>query len=257
MTVAATTTEAGARPMQGRAPAFALRPGWAPCRSSATSGVFLLSRPASWWSTPSRTPAAAWNFGSVSTLWQPGRAQLLPRLVQAVPALGRGRGGVRGAAGVRGGVRQPGRRGAPLRAGRLGRARPVRRGHPGLRLPGAHRPDRAAVPRQLVLQLPLGHHPDLHLLPDPAHGAGLPARHRRAEAAVAGGLGEPGRLDLAVLAARGRPAARPGVLRRAAAAVRQRSVRLRDHPGLGEPDRVHRAAGRSAPPCPARSGWPT
>ena len=52
--------------------------------------------------------------------------------------------------------------------------------------------------------LPVGHHGDLHLLPDPADGAGLPARDRRRQGPVAGGVGEPGRLRLAVLALRRR-----------------------------------------------------
>ena len=104
------------------------------------------------------------------------------------------------------------------------------------------RPGRAAVSRQLVLRLPVGHRADLHLLPDPADGAGLPARDRRAEGPVAGGVGEPGLLRLAVLAVCGRPVARPGLPGRGAAAVRQRAVRLRDDRGVGEPDRLRRAA---------------
>ena len=72
--------------------------------------------------------------------------------------------------------------------------------------------------------------------------------------AVAGGLGEPRRLGLAVLAVRGRAAADAGLPRRRAAAVRQRAVGLRHHRGLGEPDRLHRARSRSAPRCPARWG---
>ena len=55
----------------------------------------------------------------------------------------------------------------------------------------------------------------LHLLPDPADGAGVPARAGRHAAAVAGGDREPRRHDVALLAARGGPAARPGVPRRA------------------------------------------
>ncbi len=58
---------------------------------------------------------------------------------------------------------------------------------------------------------PLGHRADLLLLPDPAHGAGLPARHRRSEDSVARSSREPGRVDVALLALRWRPAARAGV----------------------------------------------
>ena len=62
--------------------------------------------------------------------------------------------------------------------------------------------------------VPVGHHGDLRVLPDPADGAGLPARDRRAEGPVAGGVGEPRRVRVAVLAACRRPAAGAGLPRR-------------------------------------------
>ena len=65
----------------------------------------------------------------------------------------------------------------------------------------------ATCSRRLVLLLPLGHLAHLHLLPDPAHGAGLPARHRRAQDSVARGRRESRAARLAVLAAHWRPAA--------------------------------------------------
>ena len=110
--------------------------------------------------------------------------------------------------------------------------------------------------------VPVGHHGHLHLLPDPADGAGVPARHRRGQGPVAGGLGESRLLGLAVLAVRGRAAADAAFLGAPAAAVRQRAVCLRHHRGLGEPDRLHRAAADQHRPVQARWGsatstWPT
>ena len=69
-------------------------------------------------------------------------------------------------------------------------ARPVRRGHARLRLPHHDRAhQRAAAARRLVLRLPAGHRADLHLLRDPADGAGVPAGHRRAQGPVAEAAG--------------------------------------------------------------------
>ena len=237
----ATTTTTGARPARAgrrlRVPAWL---GTIPFLGYV--GVFLLWPTAILVVDAFKNPSGSWNFGSLSGAVEPGGPRLLHRVVQAVRAVRRGRGGVRGAGRLRGGLRQTGRRDTPVLAGWLGRAGPVRRGHPGLRLPGPHRPGWAAVARQLVLRLPMVNRADLHLLPDPAHGAGVPAGDRRAQAPVARGVGEPGLVQLAVLAVRGRPTARPGVHRRLPAAVRQRAVRVRHHPGVGEPDRLHGAA---------------
>ena len=84
--------------------------------------------------------------------------------------------------GVRGGVRQPGRPDPPAVPGGLRRARPVRRRHAGVRVPAPRSARRGfLLQASWYMQLPLGHRADLLLLPDPADGAGLPARDRRAE----------------------------------------------------------------------------
>ena len=55
----------------------------------------------------------------------------------------------------------------------------------------------------------------------------------------------------------GAPLLAPAFLGAPAAAVRQRAVGLRDDRGLGEPDRLHRAAADQHGRSTARSGWPT
>src|ERR1017187_6371876 len=59
---------------------------------------------------------------------------------------------------------------------------------------------------------------------------------------MARGFGEPGRIDLGLLAARRRAAAGAGLPRRRSAAVRQRAVGLRDDRGLGGSGLLRRAA---------------
>ena len=240
MSVAATTTT-GARPTRAgrrlRVPAWL---GTVPFLGYV--GVFLL------WPTgilvvnAFKNPSGTWNFGSLSALWSPVvRGYFIGSFKLCV--LSAVAGAVFGAlvayavaSGKPDGVM---RRFALAGSGVLAQFGGVTL---AFAFQALDRPGRAAVARQLVLRLPVVHRADLHLLPDPAHGAGVPARHRRAQAPVARGVGEPGLVELAVLAVRGRPAARPGVHRRLPAAVRQRALRVRHHPGVGEPDRLHGAA---------------
>ena len=55
----------------------------------------------------------------------------------------------------------------------------------------------------------------------------------------------------------GGPLLAPGVLRRLSAAVRQRAVRVRHHPGVGEPDRLHGAAADRHRTVQRGRAWPT
>src|SRR5262249_23846244 len=121
----------------------------------------------------------------------------------------------------------------------LGGGVQLRRGAAGVRVPGhagADRPgDRA--PGQLRgvqdlrgrLQPPqlLGPHAHLHVLPDPAHGADHGAGHRRPQARVAGGLGQPGGQRLGVLALHRSPRPVATAAGRLAPALRQRLRRGR------------------------------
>ena len=255
MSVAA-TTEAGARPARaGRQPRLPAWLGTVPF--FAYVGVFLL------WPTgilvvnAFKNPSGSWNFGSVSTLWGPvvrsyfiGSFKLclisavagavFGALVAYAVASGKPDGAVRRFALAGSGVL------AQFGGVTLAFAFQALIGPAGLLF---HASWYYNFPWGIGLiyiyfQIPL-----MVLVFLPAID-GLKAQWREA-------VGEPGLLDLAVLAVRGRPAARPGVLRRGAAAVRQRPVRVRHHRGLGEPDRLHGAAADQHRPCPARWGWPT
>ena len=241
MTVAATTTEAGARPARARRqPRLPAWLGILPFL--AYVGIFLLLPTGILVVDAFKNPSGTWNFGSVSTLWGPAvrgyfigsfklcvlsavAGAVFGALVAYAVASGKPDGAVRRLSVAGSGVL------AQFGGVTLAFAFQSLIGPAGLLF---HPSWYYSFPWGIGLiyiyfQIPL-----MVLVFLPAID-GL-------KAPVAGGVGKPGLLDLAVLAARRGPAARPGVLRVGAAAVRQRPVRVRHHPGLGEPDCLHRAA---------------
>ena len=140
---AAATTEAGARPMRAGRPRLPARPGTLPFFGYV--GVFLLLPTGILVVDAFKNPSGSWNFGSLSTLYSPavwdyfiGSFKLC--VLSAVA------GAVFGAL-----VAYAVASGKPDARRRLrwpvGCAGPVRRGDPGLRVPGAHRTGRAVFTR--------------------------------------------------------------------------------------------------------------
>ena len=205
-----------------------------------------------------KNPTGGFSTSAPQGAGQPSGPRLLLGLDRAVPVSSAGRRHPRGDPGLRGGVREPGRRRS---AGSTWRARACspssaaspwrsRSSSPSARSACcSHASWYYDFPWGIALIYAYFQIPLMVLVFLPAID-GLKIQWREATENLGGSAWQYWRHV-------GGPLLAPAFLGCGAAAVRQRAVGLRDDRGLGEPDRLHRAAADQHGRSPARSGWPT